>query len=56
MKTITIQSVRINPEILGVLEARARRARAQTVHSLIVRLIERLTPRGSGHPFGTRWG
>ena len=56
MKTITIQSVRIHPEILGVLEARARRARAQAVHSLIARLFERLTPRGSGHPFGTRWG
>ena len=56
MKTITIQSVRINPEILGVLEARARRARAQAVHSLVVRLIEWLTPRGGGHPSGFRWG
>ena len=56
MENITIKSVRINPEILGVLEARARRARAQAVHSLIARLFERLTPRGSGHPFGIRWG
>ena len=60
VKPITIQSVRINPEILGVLEARAKRARAQAVHSLIVRLIERFSSRGSGHasgnPLGIRWG
>jgi len=56
MKPLTIEAVRINPEILGVLQARARRARSEAVHSLIVRLIERLTPNDSRHPFGIRWG
>ena len=56
MKPVTMKAIRIHPEMLAVIEARARRARAEAVHSLIVRLIERLTPRAGGQPFGIRWG
>ena len=60
MTPITIESVRINPEILGVLHTRAKRARAQAMRSLAVRLIEWLGSRASGHagrnPSAIRWG
>lgn len=45
MKKLTLESIRIDPETLAVLQARARRARAEAVHALIVRLIDALTPR-----------
>lgn len=45
MTTPTIEEIRVNPEVLGVLEARARRARAEAVGNLIVALIEGLRQR-----------
>jgi hypothetical protein len=45
MTTPTLEDIRINPEVLGVLEARARRARAEAVGNLIVALIEGLRQR-----------
>ena len=56
MKTVTLEAIRINPELLGILEARARRARAQAVGNLIVRLIQRLTPRLDAQRWNVRWG
>lgn len=56
MKTVTIEAIRINPEILGVLQARARRARSAAVHSLVARLFKRLTPQLDARPRGLRWG
>ncbi len=45
MTTPTIEEIRVNPEVLGVLEARARRARAEAIGNLIVALIEGLRQR-----------
>lgn len=56
MKTVTIEAIRINPELLAVLQARARRARSEAVHSLAARLFKRLAPRLDARPRGLRWG
>ena len=56
MKPVTIEAIRIDPEILGVLQARARRARAQAVHNRIVRLIHWLKPRIPARRWGIHWG
>lgn len=45
MTTPTIEEIRINPDMLGILEARARRARAEAIGNLIVALIENVRPR-----------
>lgn len=45
MTTPTLEAIRINPDLLGVLEARARRARAEAVGNLIVALIANLRQR-----------
>lgn len=45
MTTPTIEEIRVNPEVLGLLEARARRARAEAIGNLIVALIEDLRQR-----------
>lgn len=45
MTTPTIEEIRINPEALGVLQARARRARAEAMGNLIVALIEGIRQR-----------
>jgi len=45
MTTPTIEEIRVNPEVLGLLEARARRARAEAIGNLIVALIEGLRQR-----------
>ena len=53
------ESYRLNPETAGLLQARARRARAQAIHNLVVRFLQWLADRvGSkgGHPFSVRWG
>ena len=56
MKTVTIEAIRIDPDLLGVLEARARRARAEAVGNLIVRLIHRLAARLNAPRWDVRWG
>ena len=56
MKTLTLEAIRINPDLLGALEARARRARAEAVNNLFVRLLQRLTPRADLRPWGAHWG
>ncbi len=45
MEKLTLETLRIHPEALAVLQARARRARAEAVHALVVRLIDALAPR-----------
>lgn len=45
MTTPTLEQIRVNPEVLGVLQARARRARAEAMGNLIVALIEGLRQR-----------
>lgn len=56
MTKLTIETLRANPEILAVLHARARRARAEAVHGLFARLIGRLTPRIDVRTMGLHWG
>ena len=56
MKKLTIEAVRVNPEMLAVLHARARRARAEAVNNVFVRLIGRLTPRIDLRARGFHWG
>lgn len=50
MTTPTLEQIRINPEVLGVLQARARRARAEAMGNLIVALIEGLHRRIAAKP------
>lgn len=45
MTTPTLEQIRVNPEVLGVLQARARRARAEAMGNLIVALFEDLRQR-----------
>ena len=59
MKTVTSKGFRLNPDTVGILQARARRARSQAMHNLAVRFISWLAARFNGdarHPFGIRWG
>ncbi|HTP96744.1 MAG TPA: hypothetical protein VMK05_12905 [Burkholderiales bacterium] len=41
MNPLTLEALRVDPELGAVMAARARRARAQVVHSPILRLIQR---------------
>jgi len=50
MTTPTLEAIRINPEVLGVLEARARRARAEAMGNLIVALIANVRERLAHKP------
>ncbi len=50
MMTPTLEDIRVNPEVLGVLQARARRARAEAMGNLIVSLIEGLRQRFAAKP------
>ena len=56
MKATNIEAIRIDPEVVGVLQARARKARAEAVHNLVIRLIHKLTPRFDLRFLGTHWG
>jgi hypothetical protein len=61
METVTLNQLRINPELIGILQARARRARAQAIHNAVLQLAtairDRLARRGSLHlPFRAHWG
>jgi len=56
MKATPVEDLKIDPDTLAVLNARARRARSEFVHSLVVRLIHRLTPRIHLRRVGTHWG
>ena len=59
MNTVNLKSYRLSPETASVLQARARRARAQAMGNLVVRVIRWLSARSSGnagHPFGIKWG
>jgi len=50
MTTPTIEDIRINPDLLGVMEVRARRARAEAMGNLIVALIGNLRQRLEHRP------
>lgn len=56
MKANRTYPVRIDPEVLAVLRARARRARSQAMYSLVARLFGKLTPRLSLRRLGEHWG
>ena len=56
MNNVTIEAFRIDPDTVAILQARARRARAQAMHSLILRLLERLTARPNSRRWGLHWG
>lgn len=61
MKTVpTLEELRINPELLGVMIARARRARSQAVGNAFVALLagarKRLSPKPGLGKLITRMG
>jgi hypothetical protein len=56
MKANTNQPLRIDPQVVAVLRSRARRARSQAMHNLMVQLIRKLTPRLSLRRLGEHWG
>ena len=53
MNTLSKEGFYIEPGTVAAMEARARRARAQAMHSLILRLLVRLIPRLEIRP--ARW-
>ena len=53
MNTLSKEGFYIEPGTVAAMEARARRARAQAMHSLILRLLVGLTPRLEIRP--ARW-
>lgn len=57
--TTNTTPTRIDPEVVALLRARARKARSQAMGNLVVRLINRLhklTPRLNFRPWGAHWG
>jgi len=50
------KALRIDPAVVAVLQARARRARAEAVHNTAVRLLQKLSPRLNLRVLGTHWG
>jgi hypothetical protein len=49
----------LDSEVIGILQARARRARSQAMGNLAVRLVQWLGARFSSNgraPFGVKWG
>ena len=56
MNTNANSPVRIDPEVVALLRARARKARSQAMANLVVRLINKLTPRLGFRPWGAHWG
>lgn len=60
METPTLEQLR-NPDLVGILHARARRARAQALHNGVLRLAAAIRNRFARRsairlPFGARWG
>lgn len=61
MAALNCNDLRLNPDLVGILHARARRARAQAIHNGVLRLAAALRDRFSSRgairlPFGTHWG
>jgi hypothetical protein len=56
MRANPSQPIRIDPEVVAVLQASARRARSQAMYNLAVRLVHKLTPRINFRQMGTHWG
>lgn len=61
MEPLTPQQLQINPDLIGILHARARRARAQALHNGVLRLAAMIRDRLAGRrptrlPFGIHWG
>lgn len=56
MTPLTVEAIRINPDLLGAIEARARRARAEAVHALITRFFTSLKAQLDARPRDVRWG
>ncbi len=56
MRANPSQPIRIDPEVVAVLQASARRARSQAMYNLAVRLVHKLTPRINLRQMGTHWG
>ena len=56
MNARTTEPVRIDPEVVAVLRARARRARSQAMYSLVGRLFHKLNPHLSLRRLGEHWG
>jgi len=56
MNTKSSTAVRIDPQVVALLQARARKARAQAIGNLMVRLIRKLTPRLDLGVKSAHWG
>ena len=56
MKPMTVENLRVHPEVLALMYERARRARAEAVRNVFTRLIQKLTPRLDLRLGKTHWG
>ena len=56
MNAYKVENLKLDPENLAVLNARARRARSEFVNNLAARLIRRLTPRLNLGALRAHWG
>ena len=56
MKANTYRPVGIDPRVVAALQARARKARSEAVHRLLVRAVHKLTPRLSLRRLAAHWG
>jgi hypothetical protein len=60
MEPLSTNELRIHPEMLHVLHARARRARAEAMYNVFARLLARISKREPGKQGGAfgrlHWG
>jgi len=56
MKAKQVTNLKLDPETLAVLNARARKARSEYVNNFAARLVSRLPPRIHLRRLGAHWG
>jgi hypothetical protein len=56
MKPMTIENLRVHPEVLSLMYARARKARAEAVRNVFARLLQKLTSSVDLRLGKTHWG
>lgn len=56
MKAMTVENLRVHPEVLAVMHARARKARAEFVHNVFAQLVHKITSSFDLRLGKTHWG
>lgn len=61
MEPLSVNDLRLSPDLVAILHARARRARAQAIHNGVLQLVAAIRDRFAGRgslrlPFGVHWG